>query len=337
MKKKMNKIILIILILLLFTMNFYVSEAAEASLSATNCTEGEKISVTITMPSDAVGYSGTGITITYSDGTTSSIGRFSKLNYDFNTNTYSPVGNYSTSFDAKVAGNATIKVDGLVLTNSSQGQINSNTSLSTTVNIAAKPAPEPEPPTGNIDTGNTGSTGNTGNSGSSNTGTTETPKTPKVLTFTDVNEKVYTKKRINLRQNYGTTGGLIKTLEVGEELTRTGKSTSTDESGYYWSRVTYNGTTGYVITSGLTTEKPVVEELKEEPVKNEVENKVENTANEVVNNTVNEIDGNELTKITEEIGVIPEVGNNIMINFLFGSIVVSTIMMIIVKKNKYEE
>ena len=136
---------------------------------------------------------------------------------------------------------------------------------------------------------------------------------------------------------YGTTGGLIKTLDVGEELTRTGKSTSADESGYYWSRVTYNGTTGYVITSGLTTEKPVVEEPTEEPVKNEVENKVENTANEVVNNAVNEIDGNELTKITEEIGVIPEVGNNIMVNFLFGSIVVSIIMMIIVKKNKYEE
>ncbi len=335
MKKKMNKIILIIVFLLLISMNFYISDAAEASLSATNCTEGEKISVTITMPSDAVGYSGTGITITYSDGTTSSVGRFSKLNYDFNTNTYSPVGNYSTSFDAKVAGNATIKVDGLVLTNSSQGQINSNTSLSTTVNIATKPAPEPEPPaTGNTDTGNTG---NTGNTGSNNTGTTETPKTPKVLTFTDVNEKVYTKRRINLRQNYGTTGGLIKTLDVGEELTRTGKSTSADESGYYWSRVTYNGTTGYVITSGLTTEKPVVEEPTEEPVKNEVENKVENTANEVVNNAVNEIDGNELTKITEEIGVIPEVGNNIMVNFLFGSIVVSIIMMIIVKKNKYEE
>ncbi len=328
MKKKMNKIILIIVFLLLISMNFYISDAAEASLSATNCTEGEKISVTITMPSDAVGYSGTSITITYSDGTTSSIGRFSKLNYDFNTNTYSPVGNYSTSFDAKVAGNATIKVDGLVLTNSSQGQINSNTSLSTTVNIAAKPAPEPEPPS----TGNTGS-GNTGNTGSNNTGTTETPKTPKVLTFTDVNEKVYTKRRINLRQNYGTTGGLIKTLDVGEELTRTGKSTSVDESGYYWSRVTYNGTTGYVITSGLTTEKPVVEEPTEEPVKNEVEN----TTNEVINNTVNEIDGNELTKITEEIGVIPEVGNNIMVNFLFGSIVVSIIMMIIVKKDKYEE
>ena len=80
-----------------------------------------------------------------------------------------------------------------------------------------------------------------------------------------------------------------------------------------------------------------MEEPKEEPVKNEAENKVENTTNEVVNNIVNEIDGNELTKITEEIGVIPEVGNNIMINFLFGSIVVSTIMMIIVKKNKYEE
>ena len=339
MKKKMNKIILIVLILLLFTMNFYITNAAEASLSATNCTEGEKIAITITMPSDAVGYSGTSITITYSDGTTNSIGRFSKLNYDFNTNTYSSVGNYSTSFDAKVAGNAIIKVEGLVLTNSTQAQINSNTSLSTTVNIAAKPAPAPNPEPSTPSNGNEG-TGNTGNTGNTDNGTStpkpETPKTPKVLTFTDVNEKVYTTKRVNLRQNYGTTGGLIKTLAVGEELTRTGKSTSADESGYYWSRVTYNGTTGYVITSSLTTEKPV-EKPKEEP-EEETKNEVENTVvNEVVNNTVNEIDGNELTKITEEIGVIPEVGNNIMVNFLFASIIVSIIMIVIVKKNKYEE
>ena len=41
-------------------------------------------------------------------------------------------------------------------------------------------------------------------------------------------------------------------------------------------------------------------------IKCEAENKVENTTNEVVNNIVNEIDGNELTKITEEIGVVPE-------------------------------
>ena len=336
MKKKMNKILLVVVFLILISINFYISEAAEASISATNCTEGEKISVTISIPSDAVGYSGTNIIITYSDGTTSSIGRFSKLNYDFNTNTYSAAGNYTTSFDGKVAGNATIKVEGLVLTNSSQSQINSNTSLSTTVNIAAKPVPQPTPqpetpPVENPSTGNSSNTDNT-----SNTETPiETPKpvTPKVLTFKDVNDTVYTVRRINLRQNYGTTGGLIKTLSIGEKLTRTGISTSADENGYYWSRVTYNGTTGYVITSGLTNEKPVQEEPK-----NEIENNtVDNTTNEIVNNTTNEVDGNELTKIIEEIGVIPEVGNNIMVNMFFGTVIVSIIMMIIIKKNKYEE
>ena len=47
MKKKMNKILLVIVFLILISINFYISEAAEASISATNCTEGEKISVTI--------------------------------------------------------------------------------------------------------------------------------------------------------------------------------------------------------------------------------------------------------------------------------------------------
>ena len=331
MKKKTNKILLIILFLMLISMNFYISEAAEASISATNCTEGEKVSVTITIPQDAVGYSGTNVYITYSDGTTSSVGRFSKLNYDFNTNTYSPAGNYITLFDGKVAGNATIKVEGLVLTNSANQQLNSNTSLSTTVYIAPKQVPpttEPEtPPTGNSNTNtDTGST------------TPEKPKPviqPKVLTFKDVNETVYTVRRINLRQNYGTTGGLIKTLSTGEELTRTGVSTSSDENGYYWSRVTYNGTTGYVITSGLTNEKPTESEPENEVVNNTI-NEVVNTVNEVDNAVTNEIDGNELTKITEKIGVIPEVGNNSMVNMFCGTVVVAVIMIIVVKKNKYE-
>lgn len=350
MKRKTNKIVFIILFFILISMNFYISEASEASISATNCTEGEKISVTITIPQDAVGYSGTNIYITYSDGTTSSVGRFSKLNYDFNTNTYSPAGNYTTSFDGKIAGNATIKVDGLVLTNSSNQQLNSNSSLSTTVYVAPKQVETPqEPETPPTNEGNTGNSnlenGNSGN-GNSNSGsggtTTENPKpvtTPKVLTFKDVNETVYTKRRINLRQNYGTTGGLIKTLSVDEELTRTGISTSADENGYYWSRVTYNGTTGYVITSGLTKDKPVENEIEnnvENNINNEVENIVNEITNEVTNEVLNEVDGNELTKITEEIGVIPEVGNNIMINLFWSAIIVVSIMMIIVKKNKYE-
>ena len=340
MKKKMNKILLMIVFLVLISMNFYISEASEASLSANNCTEGESISVTITIPSDAVGYSGTSIYITYSDGTNSTPKKFSKLNYDFNTNTYSPVGNYTTSFEGKVSGNAIIKVEGLVLTDSKNQQLNSTTSLSTTVYIAPKqvtPPPEEEKPSGD-ETNNNDNPNNQDNTG--DTGTTtpdkETPKpvTPKVLTFKDVNETVYTVRRINLRQNYGTTGGLIKTLDTGEELTRTGISTSADESGYYWSRVTYNGTTGYVITSGLTNEKP--EEPKNEVDNNTVNNEVNNVVNEVTDNTVtNEVDVNELSKITEKIGVLPEVGNNIMISMFFGTVAVSVIMMIVVKKNSY--
>lgn len=338
MKKKMNKILLMIVFLVLISMNFYIADASEASLSANNCTEGESVSITITMPSDAVGYNGK-IYITYSDGTASTPKSFAKLNYDFNTNTYSPAGNYSTTFDGNISGNAIVKVEGLVLTDSKNQQLNSTTSLSTTVYIAPKqttpPVVEPETPS----TENNSSSNNSGSNSNSGT-TTQPPKTttPKVLTFKDVNDTVYTVRRINLRQNYGTTGGLIKTLAQGEELTRTGISTSADEDGYYWSRVSYNGTTGYVITGGVSNEKPAEPEPENEVVNNTVANEIDNTVNEVANNTIlNEVDANELTQITEKIGVLPEVGNNFMVNMFFGTVAVAVIMMIIVKKNRYEE
>ena len=337
MKKKMNKILLMIVFLVLISMNFYISEASEASLSANNCTEGESVSVTITMPSDAVGYNGK-IYITYSDGTVSTSKSFAKLNYDFNTNTYSPAGNYTTTFDGNIAGNAIVKVEGLILTDSKNQQLNSTTTLSTTIYIAAKQTPsvtEPE----NSSADNT-SSGNSSSNNNSNT-TTEEPKTttPTVLSFKDVNETVYVTsgngKNVNFRQLYTSKDNenVIQSLKPGTELTRTGISTTKGDDGNYWSRVSYKGTTGYIISSRLTTEKTVQEEPKNEVINNTVENEIDNTVNEIANN----IDTNELTEITEKIGVLPEVGNNFMINMFFASVVVSVIMMIIIKKKKYEE
>lgn len=76
------------------------------------------------------------------------------------------------------------------------------------------------------------------------------PKKPEEPTFKNTNDKMYAKKEINVRQSYSTSSAKIGSLKAGESITRTGIGSNG------WSKVTYNGTTGYIQTSLLTTEEP---------------------------------------------------------------------------------
>lgn len=68
--------------------------------------------------------------------------------------------------------------------------------------------------------------------------------------FAEVNDKVTSKSATNLRAAPSThTGEIVYTLKAGEYVERTGVS----ESG--WSRLIYNGTTVYAVTSYLTTQE----------------------------------------------------------------------------------
>lgn len=69
-------------------------------------------------------------------------------------------------------------------------------------------------------------------------------------TFKSANDKVYATGDINIRKSYSADSDKIGTLKAGESVTRTGIS----ENG--WSKVSYNGGTGYIKTSLLTTEEP---------------------------------------------------------------------------------
>ncbi len=69
-------------------------------------------------------------------------------------------------------------------------------------------------------------------------------------TFKSANDKVYATGDINIRKNYSADSDKIGTLKAGESVTRTGIS----DNG--WSKVSYNGGTGYIKTSLLTTEEP---------------------------------------------------------------------------------
>lgn len=69
-------------------------------------------------------------------------------------------------------------------------------------------------------------------------------------TFKSANDKVYATGDINIRKSYSADSDKIGTLKAGESVTRTG----TSDNG--WSKVSYNGGTGYIKTSLLTTEEP---------------------------------------------------------------------------------
>ncbi len=92
---------------------------------------------------------------------------------------------------------------------------------------------------------------------------TETPTKPTELEFTAVNETVYAKGTVNVRESYSASSNSLGQLKEGDSVTRIGVSKNAVE-GYYWSKVTYNGKTVYVISSKLTTTKPTEETPQEE-------------------------------------------------------------------------
>lgn len=116
---------------------------------------------------------------------------------------------------------------------------------------------------------------------------TTTKPVEEEIQFKDVEEKLYAKQNCNLRKSWSTDSDKVGYLTEGEEVTRTGIA----DNG--WSRINYNGQVVYCASKLLTTEK--IEETDENVDQNENSEKTEEI----------------LAEIKEEIGVLPEVGNNI--------------------------
>lgn len=308
MRKTLVKVFILILFILMI--NLFIANdtfaASEASLSVSPSlvNVGESFTVTVNIPQEAVGYSFSNMVVTYSNGETDSTGR--KGYTDINNLGW--CGNFSTSFTAKAAGSVSIEVRGLTLGDKDQNQLNSQSELrddSLTVVSEAAPADN------NVDT------------------TPEpTPEPPVVLSFTDVNEIMYTDRRVNVRSNYGTDSSIIQTLAIGTEVTRTGISDGTKD-GYNWSRISYGGTTGYLITSALTDEAPIQDEepIPEEPAPEETPEENTETTTEL-----SEEDKAKIEEIAKKFGTIPQVGVNIMPFMFLGSCVSCIVLMIYVRR-----
>lgn len=308
MKKIISQISLIILIICIGTASVFINQTFAAT--SINCVSSIDVGGTITVslsnfPAGMSGYN-CNVKITYSDGSTAS-GEIAYFSEFTNNKT-------SVSFPAKVAGNATITVSNLTVSDKSGNTIESVGTKTHSVTIKEKTKPT-EPPKENTtkpdepakpddkpnDKPTTPTNNTTSDTSNKNNVNTNTNKDPEVKnpTFKDVNEKVYALKNCNVRSSCSTSANnKIGGLQVGEQVTRTGVSSE-------WSRITYNGKTAYVASNLLTTKEP--------EDKNEVDNEV---TNEVVEN---EIDENqiELDSIRNEIGVLPEVGNNIAVELYF--------------------
>ena len=85
---------------------------------------------------------------------------------------------------------------------------------------------------------NTTGGGSTGGNAGGNT----TPTEPK---FTSVNETVYATTEVNVRKSWSTSSGIIGSLGAGKSVTRIGKG----DNG--WSKVSFNGSTGYIYSEYL--------------------------------------------------------------------------------------
>lgn len=237
MKKISLKVIIMILIsTIIIFINNIISNAASTSLSANEKEVSVGDSVTINVSADAMTWnlkvSGSGISDKIVGG-----------NLD-------EIANKSTSksykLDTSKPGTYTVSLSGDV---TDANGASSDVSKSVTITVKQKEAPKPETPP------KTNTTPNTSPNGNTNTNNDTTQAKPQEPTFTDTNQTVYsTTEGINVRSSYSTSSNSIGSLKKGESVIRIGIGSNG------WSKVKYNGTTAYISSSLLTTEKPEEEE-----------------------------------------------------------------------------
>lgn len=222
--KKLIKISILSIFVFIAISIFSETYAASASISAskTNVKVGEKVTITVSMNAAAWN--------------TNISGAASK---SFAGN--SDDGNNITkkeriSFTPSSAGTYTFKLGGDV----SDGSTNKTTNVSGSVTVTAT----------NSSSDNNDKNNDKKNDNKDNKDNEDNNDTTTEPTFKSANDKVYATGDINIRKSYSADSDKIGTLKAGESVTRTGIS----DNG--WSKVSYNGGTGYIKTSLLTTEEP---------------------------------------------------------------------------------
>lgn len=283
-----NKKILIILLILMASMiiwNYKVQAAsAEISASKANAEVGESVVITAKFAAAAwnLKVSGDGITgESYASQT-------SDLSEAQNTKTF----NLNTS----KAGTYTINIKGDITDKDGNTQeINKSCTITIkekTVTPTPEPEPEPQPepePTPE-----------------------QKPENPtkKELEFTSINNKtMYLEKSTNFRSEYKiNNSNIIAKLSVGTEVIQIGIS-KTQSEGHIWTKIIYNGKTGYVINENLTQNKP--EEKQYEPAEETKDQESEVTTEKPKNDETSKVTGGLKNLEIEGLSLTPTFSSNV--------------------------
>lgn len=245
MKKIIFQISLILLIIIIGMSSVFITKASAAQATITitsNVRVGEKYTVTVNIPSNAVAYQGK-IVIKYGDGSTDSSGMLANITGI--TGDYTHPGNMSATFTAKGAGIASVTVEDCAISDKAGQTISGPNGI--TFNVDPKvtttpstPSPKPEEPAAPV---------------VPNTNDNNKPTNNNIpqVSFKDVNETVYLKEACNVRKSYSTDSEKITKLEKGASIKRTGIGSNG------WSRVEYNGTIAYMSSQYLSTTEIKVE------------------------------------------------------------------------------
>ena len=237
-KEQLRKIVVGIMIILLALTSLTINaEAANASLTASKTTVNVGETVTITATGTAAAWE---LEIN-GDGISST--KIVGYTDDAENGSFSK----SVSFTPKSKGTYEITLTGNVTDENSEEA--TNISKSVKIVVKEKSSSGDSKPSGGDDEED------------------DKPNTPS-MSFTSTNKTMYATDSLNVRESYTTNSDVIGSLSVGQSVTVTG-------IGDGWTRISYGGQTAYVISSGLTSEKPKdeSEEAKEKPDEKEQEEK----------------------------------------------------------------
>lgn len=346
MKKNILHIITIMLITLFLSLTLMINSVNADSIAGINCPQNvnlnENFTVSLVLPENAKAAQAN-VDVKFSDGSTST-GKIVYVKGDSDSPN-------SLTLTAKAAGSATITISNVVISDSNSAPLEKGGSKSQGLTVVAPntaaPATTPDPtPATNTNTTNTVNNNTTAvkftdvsetvyttertniresySTTSNKVGTVEKGTELKRTGVGDngwskveyngktcyisstyvtkekvepefkkpTNETMYAKQSCNLRASWSTSSDKVGYLDVGQEVTVVGVA----DNG--WSKIKYNGKEVYIATRLLQAEQ--VEEEPEEKESEEPETTdVDTTA--------------ELAEIKEEVGVLPEVGNNISV------------------------
>lgn len=244
MKRKL-KILFSLIIAVTFIALCSTVQAASATIKASknSVTVGEKVTITVTIKGAAWNVPVSGAVNDVIAG--------NEENGDDTTKTV------TYDLDTSKEGTVTVSISGNVTGTNDEKATQVSDSTSVTINAKKTETPNPaQNPNSNPNTNN-----NTTNPNNNTSTTKPEENKPKEVTFSNTSGTVYAVQSTNLRSSATTKGNnVMRSLPAGTEMTVTAKSNS-EVDGYYWYKVSVNGTIGYVATSLVTNTKPEETEL----------------------------------------------------------------------------